>query len=481
MYRIEDITNKIICGDCLEVMKEIPDECVDLIPTDPPYGMKFMGKSWDKAVPSIKVWEECLRVLKPGAFAFVMCIPRQDCLSRMIVNLQDAGFETGFTSIYWTYATGFPKAQNISKAIDKKECKKQLIKKLGRKPNKKEFDEMWKEFREIIGKKQYASHAGNDDYAQPMSWGDKAINKRDLTISATPQAKALDGSYAGFQPKPAVEVILVAMKSLSEKTYVEQALRNRKGVTWLDDGRIPISADDRHEYGIDGDEGHPTVNCYGEYQRAPYEQNPQGRFPANLLVSEDILNDGIERKSGGNKGNEKRRVTSNENNLMAKIDQTKKYCVLPKSEGSFSRYFDLDKWWESQIKKLPESVQKTFPFLIVPKASKSEKNRGIGKVIARTKHGSRPCDWDTKNISPNFHPTVKPIRLISYLIALGSREGDIILDPYVGSGTSCISAKILSRNYIGIEISPNYCKIAEKRLAEVDRQPKLDFKQDKLC
>src|SRR3989304_8196734 len=107
-------------GDCLEELKNIENDSIDSIITDPPYGYSFMGKDWDKAVPSIDIWEECLRVLKPGSFAFIMSSPRQDILSRMIINLQDAGFRTDFTSIYWAYSSGFPKATNISKIIDKK-------------------------------------------------------------------------------------------------------------------------------------------------------------------------------------------------------------------------------------------------------------------------------------------------------------------------------------------------------------------------
>jgi len=106
--------NQIYCGDCLELMKELDSDSVDLILTDPPYGYSFMGKDWDKAVPSVDVWRECLRILKPGGWCFVMSAPRQDVLSRMIVNLSDAGFKTDFTSIYWAYASGFPKATNVS-------------------------------------------------------------------------------------------------------------------------------------------------------------------------------------------------------------------------------------------------------------------------------------------------------------------------------------------------------------------------------
>lgn len=123
----------IICGDALDVMRGMDDGCVDAIVTDPPYGMSFMGKAWDKALPSVDVWCECLRVLKPGAFAFVMCIPRQDCLSRMIINLEDAGFMVNFSPIYHTFATGFPKAANLSKLADKRAGAEREV--LGRNPH----------------------------------------------------------------------------------------------------------------------------------------------------------------------------------------------------------------------------------------------------------------------------------------------------------------------------------------------------------
>jgi hypothetical protein len=112
--------DKLLCGDCEVQLKDFPDNTIDLIVTDPPYGLKFMGKDWDKAIPKVEIWKECLRVLKPGAFAFIMCGPRQDILHRMILNIAEAGFYVDFTSLYWTYATGFPKALNISKAIDKR-------------------------------------------------------------------------------------------------------------------------------------------------------------------------------------------------------------------------------------------------------------------------------------------------------------------------------------------------------------------------
>ena len=110
----------MIVGDSQEKLKDIESESVDLIVTDPPYGYSFMGKDWDKAVPSVDIWKECLRVLKPGAFAFIMSAPRLDVLTQMSVRVQEAGFDVSFTPLFWAYASGFPKAQNMSKAVDKR-------------------------------------------------------------------------------------------------------------------------------------------------------------------------------------------------------------------------------------------------------------------------------------------------------------------------------------------------------------------------
>ncbi len=180
--------SKLINGDCLEELKELDDNTIDLICSDPPYGLSFMGKKWDsfnevisfegeshvyakkgfKKLPRNKpiameeffvpIWKECLRVLKPGGFAFIMAAPKQDVLQKQIEAMDMAGFKTNFTSIYWAYATGFPKAMNIGKAVDKR-----------------------------LGKER------------------------------SDEAKSLDGSYAGYQPKPAVEVVIVAMKPLDQK------------------------------------------------------------------------------------------------------------------------------------------------------------------------------------------------------------------------------------------------------------------------
>jgi len=302
-----------------------------------------------------------------------------------------------------------------------------------------------------------------------------------ITVPTTPAAKSLDGSYAGMQLKPAVEVILVAMKPLSEKTYVDQALQNGKGVTWLDEGRIPYKKQDsiiakNPHTESKGSEAYDNV-CYGKYNpTSGYDPvNSQGRFPANLLVSDDALNDG---RSWKGKPSDKKAGQIFGSDLIYQS------CLGQKGDsGSFSRYFSLDAWFAKKLSELPKAVQRTFPFLIVPKASKAEKNRGCERLARKKKYSdfglkervengraTNPRTNIEANGTRNNHPTCKPIKLMSYLITLGSREGDIVLDPFIGSGTTAIAAKMLRRRYIGYETDPDYCRIAEARLSAVEER-----------
>jgi site-specific DNA-methyltransferase (adenine-specific) len=214
------------------------------------------------------------------------------------------------------------------------------------------------------------------------------------------------------------------MKPLSEKTYVDQALKNGKGITWLDDCRVPgeerttsfMSANSTEAFNRDDNwqpkEGTTTVS---------------GRFPANLLVSDEALN-------------------------------------------GHSKYFDLDAWAD------------TLPFLAVPKASKSEKNAGLEHLESREKYSDYGLSQRVENgqatnertnreaaATKNHHPTVKPLKLMSYLITLTTREGDTVLDPFVGSGTTVVAAKQLGRKGIGIEREMEYAEIAAARVDAVDK------------
>jgi site-specific DNA-methyltransferase (adenine-specific) len=378
-------------------MGELPDDSVDLIATDPPYGLKFMGLKWDKAIPRQEIFNEMLRVLKPGAFAFVMTLPRQDLMSRMIIRLEDAGFNVNFSPIFWVYATGWNKSMNMSKAIDKAAGNE----------------------RKGLFKKGVGQDTGyNRKFKQEYETGNPV----------SPEAQKFDGSYAGMQLKPACEIILVAMKPLTEKTYIEQALKNGKGVTWLDGGRIPVDENEpnlrenaknhitNEPCGFEAFVGKEKVKNRNEFLQDKGLHNSKGRFPANILVSDNTLDDGRNTKSSG--GNQK-----NRKGAIFGSGKFSPESVGLGDSGDFSRYFSLDLWAAANLNK---RQLKTYPFILVPKPSRREKG-GLN------------------------HQTVKPLELFEYLIVLGSRAGDLVLDPFSGSSTCLIAAAARSRDYIGCE------------------------------
>ena len=537
--------SKLINGDCLEELKKIDDNSVDLLCTDPPYGYGFMGKHWDKFEEKqstksqkvgwmspgmtkstygmkeffVPIWEEALRVVKPGAFSFIMSAPRSDVQTVMVQTLQEAGFDVSFTPIYWAYATGFPKAMNIGKAVDKRLNKKREV--IGKKPNPK-FD--------------MDMRYPNDD----GGW----LGREEFNIEGGPasdEAKSLDGSYAGYQPKPAVEVVIVAMKPLEQKGYLDQALDNQKGVTWLDDCRIPFAGmSDKEQFDKDNVAG--MMNFDGKYEkgegkmyeggwekpnreglsrgiqasrkttkRKPREENtvfktsgfksedndtaeasPLGRFAANLLVSDNVLDTGKKTKSTGG------RAYQNTNEMFsggwAYDEEGTGENPGKGDEGDYSRYYSLDEWWKSRLLKLNPEVQRTFPFLVVPKASKSEKNMGLENVEAKQrdmlhigqlkkqqgevwidrKDGKGKVKFNRRYLpQKNIHPTVKPIQLFSYLVTLGSRKDDVVLDPFMGSGTTPIACVTLDRKYLGIEREKDYFEIAEARVEKAKNPANL--------
>jgi len=201
----------------------------------------------------------------------------------------------------------------------------------------------------------------------------------DVTLPATDEAKALEGSYAGFQPKPAVEVVIVAMKPLREKGYTAQAMATGKGVTWLDNCRMPYvseadkkAAADKNQHENYKNPGSNKDSYSGDYPERHNYDASKGRFPANLLVSDDALNDGnITTSEGG--------VTQMRSHFGS-VDAQQRNGGYGDS-GSHSRYFDVDAWWAQQLHDMPDSVKQVFPFLIVPKPSKSEKDKGLASTL----------------------------------------------------------------------------------------------------
>ena len=201
--------NDVYQYDCLEAMKQIPDDSIDLIASDPPYGISLMSKKWDSGVPGVEIWKECLRILKPGAFLFAFASYRQDVYAQMIMNLRDAGFKLDHSGLYWVYASGFPKGTNAGKAAMKKLNDK------GKVVGREKIDIG------IQGGSMHSCRSSN-------------VVEREKIVPTNPKAIALESAYVGFQPKPALENIIVAMKPIKFNSLIEQALDNKKGIMWVE-------------------------------------------------------------------------------------------------------------------------------------------------------------------------------------------------------------------------------------------------------
>lgn len=403
--------NKIYQGDCLVRLKEIPDESVDAIVTDPPYELGFMGKSWDASGIAYNV-ELCLRVLKPGGHLLAFGGTRT--YHRMAVAIEDAGFEVR-DMLEWIYFSGFPKSLNIGKAVDKK---------LGNEREITGYAKSNPDLRDVgrISKE----NCGIDK----LSFGQGQGAKR----QQTPIDKG-NSEWEGFGTalKPAHEPIVMARKPLSEKTIVENVLKHGTGAIDIDGCRIPTAETLARPF------NEADNDIYGKYEKFGNPNEPIGRFPANILCTDDALNDGTITKS--TKVNSPLLNIKGNNYCNAKGNTD---IITERGHndfGSKSRYFDLDVWGEK------------YGLLQFPKASK--KDRGMG----------------------NTHATVKPTHLISWLVRLVSKKGDLVLDPFMGSGTTAYACKYQGRNFIGFELNQEYIGIANARISQIALS-QFDIKQE---
>ena len=269
-------TNVVILGDCLDVLRELPDNSIDSVVTDPPYGLSkepgieevltkwmagedythrgggFMGKTWDSFVPGPSIWREVYRVLKPGGHALVFAGTRTQDL--MTVSLRLAGFEIRDV-IEWLYFQGFPKSMDVGKAFDKRAGVE----------------------REKIGQ---ATKAAPTYHTQNVGGKIARIDTYDITAPATDLAKKWDGW--GTALKPAHEPIIMARKPLVG-TVTENVERFGTGALNIDGCRIPTE-DDLGRL----NKSSATWGTYGNGANSQYRKpiEEQGRFPANIVTTE---------------------------------------------------------------------------------------------------------------------------------------------------------------------------------------------------
>ena len=394
----------VVHADCLDVMRRLPDNFVDAVVTDPPYGLGFMGKNWDYGVPGVEFWKEALRIAKPGAH--LLSFGGTRTFHRIACAIEDAGWEMRDT-IMWVYGSGFPKSMDISKAIDKK---------LG--ASRAE--------RGGVG-----DHEGTVDFGmknrcpkcgKPYFSANPCTCPRDDLVPITDEAKKWNGW--GTCLKPAYEPVIMARKPI-EGTVADNVLKYGTGGINIDECRV--STTDNLNGGAYCKDGHREKGLYGQDRDAKGSgmfaegktcdtefKQPSGRFPANVIHdgSEEVVELFPDNVKGGtwNNTNGARHFENN----GKPTDYTNKGS--DNSVGSAARFF------------------------YCAKASKSEKGKD------------------------NPHPTVKPLELMKYLIKMVAPKGALVLDPFMGSGSTGVAAVQIDRRFFGIEKEEEYFNYAKKRI-----------------
>lgn len=427
---------EVVCADCLEHMRTMPDNSVDSIVTDPPYGLSFMNKEWDsfgtdtrqpgdehywvpdnpygsskarygwnqdksKLAASNRAFQEsmtyvfmeALRVAKPGAH--LLCFGGTRTFHRMACAIEDAGWEIR-DCIMWVYGSGFPKSMDVAKAIDKSTGY------VGEVIGERTVD---------VGMQGGHMHAGR-----------KSQQQQQQVRSLSDQAKQWDGW--GTCLKPAWEPIIVARKPL-DGTVANNVLKWGVGAINIDACRVSIEQGDDvfaknpHTRSKGKDSG-----IYGVYGATESNwSGAKGRFPANLVhdgsqMVLDLFPDTGKSSGGGMhvKGVGDNTVTNAYGSYTGGIATR---SVGMGDFGSAARFFYC--------------------------AKASKKDRGEG----------------------NNHPTVKPTELMKWLVKLVTPEGGVVLDPFAGSGTTLVACKMLGRYCIGIEREQEYVEIIKRRLETV--------------
>jgi SAM-dependent methyltransferase len=462
-------------GDCLQVLRALSDESIDAIVTDPPYGLSFMGKRWDYDVPSVEIWAECLRVLKPGGHLLAFAGTRTQ--HRMAVRIENAGFEIR-DMIAWVYGSGFPKSLDVSKAIDKVNGETGRLLKFTQwfrtagvsrseataamvnaghiskngtmaghyyantasgqpaiptraiwatlRPLCGEVpawvDELVNRIaaeREVVGKNQWTNSAAHfvpgENHAERVNL--------EITAPATPEAQQWAGW--GTALKPALEPITMARKPLIG-TVAENVLTHGTGGLNVDGCRAgteealqgsTVRNDIRGGAFAAGHKPNP-----GDIPA--FQQNPAGRWPANLI------HDGSDEVAG----------------------------LFP--QGSFNK----PAMWQSD-------------------GDGADGTRALGKGVGRRTAGTvRDAYGDTGSAArffycakaskrdrgeSNRHPTVKPTALMRYLCRLLTPPGGLVLDPFTGSGSTGRGAVLEGFRFVGMELDAEHIGEAKRRILEV--------------
>ena len=446
-------TTSLHHGDCLEVLAQMDSDSISAIVTDPPYGLSFMSKGWDYQVPSVEIWEQCLRVLKPGGHLLAFAGTRTQ--HRMCVNIEDAGFEIR-DMIAWVYGSGFPKSLNVATAIAKL-AEPKAEPNAEPKPEEVEFCKwlrdnskfevvahvlgrrFWDCRVEIVNgatkenpvmvRRSLVPTAAKWQRFKEQHLGAIPLRIEELAKLEPQRAKTPgelmrpgkgngtvgEGDWQGWGTalKPALEPITVARKPFTGPV-AGNVLEHGTGAMNIDGCRVEAGSD-YTELNVTQGGDHFSIGSDVKTRGTKF-QPASGRWPANLIHdgSDEVTklfpspHGAGHRCSPGWKGK----------------GETNTYGAYNGDNIGGARYGDSGS---------------AARFFYTAKASKDDRDKG------------------------NTHPTVKPTDLMAYLCRLVTPPGGIVLDPFMGSGTTGKAALSEGFSFIGIERDPEYYAICESR------------------
>jgi site-specific DNA-methyltransferase (adenine-specific) len=397
------MTDRIVHGNALEELAGLDEGSAHAVVTDPPYGLAFMGRDWDDFEPrEYQQWceewaSEAKSVLNPGGHLLAFSGNRTH--HRLFAGVEDAGYEIRDT-ITWHYGSGFPKALDVSKAIDKRADAE----------------------REVVAEREKLQSFDSD---MNRTYGDAPDRDgiQEISVPATDAAQKWDGWKTGL--KPATEYVVVARKPFDGAT-VDCVLEHGTGALNIDGTRIGTDEELSHgsrEIG-DGEKYNP--------QPEPDDggsQHTEGRYPSNVVFDET----------------EAERLDSEVGDTTEHNGQSYQGQTVAATKDTYGEY---------KGKRTVHSFNDSggpSRYFYTSKASKKE--RTMDGAIANT------------------HPTVKPVDLMEWLVKLVTTEGQVLVDPFCGSGTTCMVAKNLNRGFIGIEQQQKWCDVSRVRCGLTPKDP----------
>jgi site-specific DNA-methyltransferase (adenine-specific) len=525
---------KILHGNNIELLNSIPDNSIDAVVTDPPYGLGkepnaellmqdwiakgyyevkgsgFMGKEWDAFVPQPIFWKEVYRVLKYGGHIVSFFGTRT--YDWGVMAMRFAGFEVR-DCLQWLYGSGFPKSYNIAKGIEGKMVNGSAS---------------WNDWKKLDGEKeqvnwgyskQQAEQGYRDDYTESNKERVGKVNFQ------SEEAKYWDGW--GSALKPANEPIVLARKPLEKGLSIaDNVLKYGTGGINIDGCRV--GTEERSYKGMSANipSGAGTFRD-DNWTPKDIEVNVSGRFPANVILTHHPECECLgTKKVSSNSHFPNMKVTGYGNNFGGKSEYL--------NEGERPKEETIEDWNchdDCPIKILDEQsgVLKSGDmdgeyqgfgkngiygksgktkgvsygdkggasrFFYVAKASQKERNKGLenldnaeenlqgldtrGRTLVREDGSKTLVERFVPKPRANNHPTIKPIKLMQYLVRLVTPPNGVVLDPFMGSGTTGIACKLEGFDFVGMEQDENYHKIAQARIENYvdEEQVKKQEKQD---